>query len=132
MVPRATCRVQVRAVAIHGDHAVSGSWDRTARLWSLVTGQCVRVLKHEVQVDILTIYTVSTQYLHDIYAGAVPGAGRPPDPDGRRGGLRVRLGPGQLPRPRLRPGEALPQGAQRHGPRPVLQGGRGQARGQET
>ena len=52
MVTRATCRVQVRAVAIHGDHAVSGSWDRTARLWSLATGQCARVLKHEVQVDI--------------------------------------------------------------------------------
>ena len=64
-MPRASC--QVRAVAIHGDYAVSGSWDRTARLWSLATGQCARVLKHEVQVDILTIYPVSTQYLHDIY-----------------------------------------------------------------
>ena len=64
-MPRASC--QVRAVAIHGDYAVSGSWDRTARLWSLATGQCARVLKHEVQVDILTIYIVPTQYLHSIY-----------------------------------------------------------------
>ena len=48
-------------MAIHGDYAVSGSWDRTARLWSLATGQCARVLKHEVQVDI------ECRYLHSIY-----------------------------------------------------------------
>lgn len=47
--------LKVRAVAIHGDYAVSGSWDRTARLWSLATGQCARVLKHEVQVRCLAL-----------------------------------------------------------------------------
>lgn len=37
-------------MAIHGDYVLSGSWDRTARLWSLTTGACLRALKHEVQV----------------------------------------------------------------------------------
>ena len=35
---------------MHGDHVVSGSWDRTAMLWNIVNGQCIRVLKHEMQV----------------------------------------------------------------------------------
>ena len=38
---------------MHGDHVVSGSWDRTAMLWNIVNGQCIRVLKHEMQVVIL-------------------------------------------------------------------------------
>ena len=37
-------------VAVEGRHAVSGSWDRTAVLWDIITGAALRVIKHEMQV----------------------------------------------------------------------------------
>ena len=41
-----------------GQYVVSGSWDRTAMLWDLATGQCVRVLKHEIQVNMEIVIIV--------------------------------------------------------------------------
>ena len=33
-----------------GGLLASGGWDRSCRIWSLATGECVRVIKHEVFV----------------------------------------------------------------------------------
>ena len=43
-------KLKVRCISMSGQYVVSGSWDRTAMLWNITTGQCVRVLKHEIQV----------------------------------------------------------------------------------
>ena len=41
---------KVKCVAMTGDLLASGGWDRSCRIWSLATGECVRVIKHEVFV----------------------------------------------------------------------------------
>ena len=43
-------KLRVRCVAAQGRYAVSGSWDRTAVLWDLITGVSLRTIKHEMQV----------------------------------------------------------------------------------
>ena len=44
------CIIQVRCVAVHRDLVVSGSWDRTARIWDSKTGECIRILEHEKHI----------------------------------------------------------------------------------
>ena len=44
-------KLKVRCVKMHENLLVSGSWDRTARIWDLNTGECLRVLEHEMQVE---------------------------------------------------------------------------------
>ena len=34
----------MRCLEIHGDLVVSGSYDTTAKIWSIETGQCLRTL----------------------------------------------------------------------------------------
>ena len=46
-------KLKVRCISMSGQFVVSGSWDRTAMLWDITSGACVRVLKHEIQVNIL-------------------------------------------------------------------------------
>ena len=43
-------KLKVRSIRLNEQFAVSGSWDRTAILWNIISGQSVRVLKHEMQV----------------------------------------------------------------------------------
>ena len=45
-------KLKVRCVRLVGEYCVSGSWDRCALLWSIVSGHCIRTLKHEMQVMI--------------------------------------------------------------------------------
>jgi F-box and WD-40 domain protein CDC4 len=55
----------IRALAVHGEIVVSGSYDNDARVWSYSTGTCLRVLKghtekiYAVEFDGKTIATGS-------------------------------------------------------------------------
>ena len=50
-------KLKVRCVAAEGRYAVSGSWDRSAVLWDLVTGSSLRTIKHEMQVRCVSMDT---------------------------------------------------------------------------
>ena len=50
-------KLKVRCVAAEGRYAVSGSWDRTAVLWDLIMGSCLRIIKHEMQVRCVSMDT---------------------------------------------------------------------------
>ena len=50
-------KLKVRCVAAEGKYAVSGSWDRTAVLWDLVSGSSLRTIKHEMQVRCVSMDT---------------------------------------------------------------------------
>ena len=41
---------KVKCVAMTRAYLASGGWDRSCRIWSLATGECLRVIKHEVFV----------------------------------------------------------------------------------
>ena len=38
-------QASVRCLEIHGDVVVSGSYDTTAKIWNIKTGQCLRTLQ---------------------------------------------------------------------------------------
>ena len=38
-------QASVRCLEIHGDLVVSGSYDTTAKIWSITTGDCLRTLQ---------------------------------------------------------------------------------------
>ncbi|XP_023327038.1 F-box/WD repeat-containing protein lin-23 [Eurytemora carolleeae] len=48
-------KLKVRCVAVHKDLVVSGSWDRTARIWDSKTGECIRILEHEKHIRCIAI-----------------------------------------------------------------------------
>ena len=50
-------KLKVRCVAAEGRYAVSGSWDRTAVLWDLIMGSCLRIIKHEMQIRCVSMDT---------------------------------------------------------------------------
>jgi len=48
-------KLKVRCIKIHENLIISGSWDKSAKLWDLRTGECLRSLDHEKQIRSVAI-----------------------------------------------------------------------------